>query len=132
MLVTDYTFSGGRHFWDVRVELREGRIVGLEAGNSAEILRQELAAAVGDPGLLAGVQFGLNPAGRGATGKPNLDACLEGVVTFAFGNNELLGGDVRSTMNLLLPCAKLTARAGGLTLIQDGRLAAGIADDRAA
>ncbi len=127
LLVGDYTFHGGVHFWNVRLELRDGRIVGLEAGNNTEALRQGLAAAVGDADLISGVQLGLNPAGRGPTGKPSLDGCLEGVVTFAFGNNELLGGDVRSTHNLVLPCGKLTARAGDLLLTQHGSLASGIA-----
>lgn len=127
LLLADYTFHGGIHFWDVRIELRDGRIVGLEAGNNADVLRQSLAAAVGDADLIAGVQIGLNPAGRGPTGKPSLDGCLEGVFTFAFGNNELMGGAVRSTFNLVLPCGKLTARAGDLQLTHQGRLASGIA-----
>jgi leucyl aminopeptidase (aminopeptidase T) len=122
LLLADYTFHRGIHFWDVRIELRNGRIVGLDAGNNADVLRQSLAAAVGDADLIAGVQIGLNPAGRGPTGKPSLDGCLEGVFTFAFGNNELMGGDVRSTFNLVLPCGKLTCRAGNLQLTHQGKL----------
>jgi leucyl aminopeptidase (aminopeptidase T) len=127
LLIADYTFHRGTHFWDVRLELRNGRIVGLEAANNADVLRQSLAAAVGDADLIAGVQIGLNPAGRGPTGKPSLDGCLEGVFTFAFGNNELMGGNVRSTFNLVLPCGKLTARAGNLQITHQGSLTSGIA-----
>ena len=127
LLIADYTFHRGIHFWDVRIELRDGRIVGLEAANNADTLRQSLAAAVGDADLIAGVQIGLNPAGRGLTGKPSLDGCLEGVFTFAFGNNELMGGNVRSTFNLVLPCGKLTARAGNLQITHLGSLTSGIA-----
>jgi leucyl aminopeptidase (aminopeptidase T) len=121
-LFADYTFHRGIHLWDVQIEVRNGRIVGLDAANNADVLRQSLATAVGDADLLAGVQIGLNPAGRGPTGKPSLDGCLEGVFTFAFGNNELMGGAVRSTFNLVLPCGNLTARAGDLELTHRGKL----------
>jgi leucyl aminopeptidase (aminopeptidase T) len=125
-LIADYTFLGGAHFWDVKLVLDQGRIVEIESANNEKALADALAAETGDAYALAGVQLGLNPAGRGPTGKPSLDACLEGVVTFAFGNNELLGGDVRSTVNLILPCSQLTAQVGDLTLARDGRLAKGI------
>ena len=93
-------------------------------------MRSRLAAAAGDPNLIAEMGIGLNPARMesedsaasriGLTGKPVLDSSLLGMVTLGFGNNELLGGDVRSTLNLNLPAAALTLRAGDEMIIREG------------
>ena len=72
---------------------------------------------------LSGVRFGLNPAGRGPTGMPVLDACLAGTVTLHFGNNELQGGDVRSTFDLTLPAGRMTVESGARQLVTAGTLA---------
>jgi leucyl aminopeptidase (aminopeptidase T) len=119
----DYTFAGGRHVRGIRVTLREGRIVELEAASNADVIRERLAREAGDPGLLAGVTIGLNPGARGPTGRPELDSLLSGVVTLHFGNNELWGGSVRSTFNLSLPGHGLTVRTRTESLAVRGRLA---------
>jgi len=118
----DYSYLGGIHIEKIVLEIRNGRIAGVRADNDAELLRTRLAQAAGDAGLLAGIRFGLNPAGRGPTGKPILDACLSGTVTLHFGNNELEGGEVRSTMDLLLPACSLTVRSGETVLVEAGEL----------
>ena len=84
-------------------------------------MRMERSA--GDSNLLSGVRFGLNPAGRGPTGFPVLDACLAGTVTLHFGNNELQGGDVRSTFDLTLPAGRMTVESGARQLVTAGVLA---------
>jgi aminopeptidase len=119
----DYTFSGGRHVPLVRVVLREGRIVELDAAGDADLLRERLAREAGDPGMLSGVTIGLNPGASGPTGRPELDALLAGFVSLHFGNNELWGGSVRSTFNLSLPAHELTVRTRTKTLVVRGRLA---------
>ncbi len=106
----DYTFSSGRHIPRVRVVLRQGRIVELDAASDADVIRERLAREAGDPDLLSSVTIGLNSGGPGPTGRPELDSVLAGVVTLDFGNNELLGGNVKSTFNLSLPAHGLTVR----------------------
>jgi hypothetical protein len=131
----DYTFTGGQHYPKVRLVLREGRIVEIDAEDDGSGLRERLTAAAGDANLISELAIGLNPAGSGPlagtpgrarpagfTGKPVLDSCLTGRVTLGFGNNELLGGDVRSTLNLILPAAALTMRAGGVEIVKNGIL----------
>lgn len=122
VLVADYAFAVGRHFRDLRLEIRSGRIVKLEGAEDVEALRERIAGSTGDPDLIAEVRFGLNPGGRGLTGKFMLDACLAGVVTVSFGNNELLGGPVRSTLDLWLPARGMTVHAGETVLVEDGTL----------
>jgi leucyl aminopeptidase (aminopeptidase T) len=129
----DYTFLSGVHIDKILVEIRKGRIVGIRAKKNADLVRKRLAQAAGDADLISGVRFGLNPAGRGSTGKPILDACLSGTVTLHFGNNELQGGDVKSTVTLILPASHLTVVAGKsvpgkLALVDSGELAQEIRD----
>lgn len=124
----DYTFQGGAHVESVLLTLEQGRIVDLRAESNEEVLKQRLESASGDADLLSGVRFGLNPAGRGPTGKPILDACLAGAVTLHFGNNELQGGDVRSTIDLIMPACHLNVDCGGIRVVEGGRLAADVAD----
>jgi leucyl aminopeptidase (aminopeptidase T) len=119
----DYTFSSGRHIPGVRVVLRNGCIVELEAPSGAEGIRERLAREAGDPDMLASVSIGLNPGGPGPTGRPELDSVLAGVVTLHFGNNELLGGSVKSTFNLSLPALGLRVRTRTSPLVDRGRLA---------
>lgn len=118
----DYTFQGGAHVESVYLTLEGGRIVDLKAERNEELLKRRLAETSGDADLLSGIRFGLNPAGRGPTGKPILDACLAGAVTLHFGNNELQGGDVRSTIDLILPACHLTVDSGDVRLVEGGKL----------
>ncbi len=119
----DYTLQGGMHIEKILVEIRQGRIVGIRALKNAESVQKRIAQAAGDGNLISGVRFGLNPAGRGPTGKPILDACLAGAVTLHFGNNELQGGNVKSTITLILPACNLTVISGKFALVNSGELA---------
>jgi len=119
----DYTFHGGMHVNDITLQLNGGRITEVSAPARAEIIRQRMEHSAGDSNLLSGVRFGLNPAGRGPTGMPVLDACLAGTVTLHFGNNELQGGDVRSTFDLTLPAGRMTVESGARQLVTAGTLA---------
>lgn len=121
----DYTFVAGRHYRDVLVVLRAGRIVELDGPEGVDVIRERLAREVGDPDLLSGVSIGLNPGGTGPTGRPELDTLLAGVVTLGFGNNELAGGTVRSTFNLGLPAHGRSVRSGATPLVVRGILASG-------
>jgi len=118
----DYAFVGGQHVWDVKLRIRKGRISHLEAPEGAERIREAIARASGDADCLAMFTLGLNPAGRGPTGFPVLDGCLQGTVALSFGNNELMGGKVRATLDLGLPSSSITVRAGSAKLIDEGRL----------
>jgi leucyl aminopeptidase (aminopeptidase T) len=118
----DYTYQGGAHVEAVRLALKKGRISSIKALQNEAALNERMDSAVGDADLLSGLRIGLNPAGQGPTGKPVLDACLAGAVTLQFGNNELQGGKVRSTIDLILPACHLTLTSGARTLVKDGRL----------
>ena len=73
-------------------------------------LRDNTEFKIYTPGSSVGI--GINVRGRGATGKPTLDSHLRGVVTASFGNNELAGGTVKSTLTLNLPIWHASADAG--------------------
>lgn len=118
----DYTFVGGRHIRGLRVTLRQGDIVELDGPEGTAQLRERLARETGEPARLSSISIGLNERGSGSTGRPELDSVLAGVVTLGFGNNELLGGSVRSTFNLALPAHGLTLTSGARALVRHGRL----------
>jgi leucyl aminopeptidase (aminopeptidase T)/transposase-like protein len=120
--VADYVFIRGEHIWNTEVEIREGRIVKVQSESGADLVTQSIAQAAGQPDCLASISFGINPAGRGPTGMPVLDGCLEGTVTLAFGNNEMLGGTVRATLDLNLPSTSVSVSAGDVRLVEEGRL----------
>ncbi len=122
--VADYTSWGGRHVVRPRVVVKQGRIVEVDAEREEDAiyLRELLAGASGDAEMLGNVSFGLNPAGRGPVGKRTVDQCLEGTVTLHFGNNELSGGDVRSTLSLPFPNASVTVRSARHELVRNGAL----------
>ncbi len=122
VFAADYTFCSGQHIPRVRVTLRKGRIVEVEAAKNARVIRERLAREAGDPDVLSGLTIGLNPGAIGPTGRPELDSVLSGSVTLHFGNNELWGGNVKSTFNLSLPAHALTVRTRSRTLVTEGRL----------
>lgn len=118
-----YILSQGRRFDDVVIELRGGRIVHIDAGSGGDDLRSQLERAAGDPDLISGIGVGINVRCDDSTGKPTLDSHFEGVVTVSFGNNELVGGRVSSTLSLNVPIWGLSIRAGDQPLVTDGHLA---------
>jgi hypothetical protein len=69
------------------------------------------------------IRIGLNQAGRGLSGHPSLDSCMAGVVSLGMGNNEMLGGNVRSTLSLGLPASRVSLHAGDILLVDAGSLA---------
>ena len=122
---SDYTFLGGRHFYDVQLDLREGRIVGARTREGDGVLLEGIRSETGDADLFSGVSIGLNPGGSVLTGRPSLDAIVSGVVTLTFGNNELDGGTVRSTLTLNLPSRSMSVSVDDAQIVTAGALAAG-------
>jgi len=118
----DYAYLAGRHYYDVRLDICHDRIVDAKAREGTESLVDGIRRETGDSDLLSGIGIGLNPGGRALTGKPSLDAILSGVVTICFGNNELEGGSVRSTLTLNLPSRSMTVTAGNRPLVTGGIL----------
>ncbi|MCA9728296.1 MAG: aminopeptidase [Candidatus Eisenbacteria bacterium] len=121
-LFASHVFAVGQRFREVLFRIRDGRIVGLESPHDLAGLRRALDVASGEPGRLAEVGVGVNPGGTTETGKPILDACMEGAVTLTFGNNGQLGGDVRSTLTLILSARDRSVSVAGRMIVEDGRI----------
>jgi len=124
--VADYTSSRGEWINSIHMTLKDGCITDIKTedddGKGASSLLNAIEQAAGDASVLAAVRFGLNPIEKVFTGKPSLDACFAGMVSLRFGNNEILGGEVTSTMDLILPNSHATVRAGGRTILSEGHL----------
>jgi leucyl aminopeptidase (aminopeptidase T) len=136
-----YTYVSGAHVLGIDARVEGGSIVEVEA-SSGDVLRERLRSAAGDATVLSAVGFGINPCrsvpvGERTTapglldqanqpsrsGLPVLDSCKEGVVSVSFGNNELLGGTVRSTLDLTVPLDRASLWADDVPLVLHGRLA---------
>ncbi|MBK8232645.1 MAG: helix-turn-helix domain-containing protein [Candidatus Eisenbacteria bacterium] len=115
-------YIGRGHVRDLELEIHQGVLTDWKAGQGADDLRHRLESALGDWNVVSELRVGANLQAAGLTGVPALDCCLSGVVTLGLGNNELLGGDVRSTFGLALPMARATLRAGDHLLVENGRL----------
>ncbi|MCA9759718.1 MAG: helix-turn-helix domain-containing protein [Candidatus Eisenbacteria bacterium] len=124
-LFTKHVFAGGLPFQDVTLTLHEGRIEAIESPNEVSALVGRIETATGDAKELAEVGIGLNPGASESTGKPVLDACMDGAVTLTFGNNEQLGGKVQSTFTLILPARDRSLHVEGTCVVDSGTVADG-------
>ena len=70
--------------------------------------------------------IGINPGAHTLSGKAVLDSRMEGTVTVMFGNNELIGGDVRSTLSMIRPSRSHTVRVDHDRIVEEGRLIAAV------
>jgi hypothetical protein len=100
-----------------------GKVIRFTAREGEEPMRRRVTASQGDWSVVSEVRVGLHQPCRGLTGVPALDGCLAGIVSLGIGNNELLGGDVASTLNLGLPSRNVTLQAGDATVVREGSLA---------
>ncbi|MEZ4647338.1 MAG: helix-turn-helix domain-containing protein [Candidatus Eisenbacteria bacterium] len=127
-LFTRHVFAGGLPFTDVTLTLRDGRIEAVKSPNDVTALIGRLDTATGDAKELAEIGVGLNPGASQTTGKPVLDACMNGTVTLTFGNNEQLGGKVQSTFTLILPARDRSLHVDDTAIIDRGRINSGSPD----
>ncbi|MBK8233854.1 MAG: helix-turn-helix domain-containing protein [Candidatus Eisenbacteria bacterium] len=125
-LYLERAYVVGRHFREVTFSITSGRIVALESPHDVEELRRLIAKAAGEPERIAEVGIGINPGAHTLSGKAVLDSRMEGTVTVMFGNNELIGGDVRSTLSMILPSRSHTVRVDHDRIVEEGRLIAAV------
>jgi leucyl aminopeptidase (aminopeptidase T) len=125
-LYLERVYVVGRHFRDVTFTIESGRIVTIESPHDIEELRRLIAKAAGEPERIAEVGIGINPGARALSGKAVLDSRMEGTVTVMFGNNELIGGEVRSTLSMILPSRSLTVFVNRDLIVEEGRLVAAL------
>lgn len=106
----------------VRFEVRAGRIMTVNGGREATILR-EAWAGMNDPNVynVAELGIGLNPACR-LTGDMLEDEGCWGTVHFGTGTSITLGGTIKAACHFDLLMHKTTIEIDGVPILKDGEL----------
>jgi leucyl aminopeptidase (aminopeptidase T) len=76
---------------DIRLEVKDGRIVDISGGRSAESLKEFLSDKDSEADGIAEFGIGTNPAAK-IIGHPLVDEKVWGTIHIAFGTNESMGG----------------------------------------
>lgn len=108
----------------VRCKVEDGRIVSIDGGRQAELLKNDLAAK-NDPNVynIAEMGVGLNPNCR-FCGFMLEDEGVRGSVHIGIGTSITLGGTVKAACHYDLIMTEATVTADGVTLLKDGKVLA--------
>lgn len=118
-IVIDYSMDNvGLLDEPIEISFEEGVVTTLQGGTEADQLR-ELMDGVENSGNLAEFAIGTNPNAR-LVGNLAEDKKKLGTVHFAIGDNESLGGSVRSELHLDGVVLDPTVVLDGETVIKDG------------
>ena len=103
-------------------EMQKGRVVRIEGGMEAKLLR-ELLEKYGDENSYFFGEFalGTNPKGR-FIGSAGEDKKRMGTIHMSLGDDTDIGGELKSKLHLDAVMGRPTLIADGKTLIEDGRL----------
>jgi len=107
----------------MRLEVRQGTVVGISGGVEAEFLAQVLDGAGATARNIAEFALGTNPACRlGASLREAKKAW--GTAHIGIGDDRSLGGSVESPLHIDLIFRNPTVTADGVLLVEDGRIVA--------
>jgi leucyl aminopeptidase (aminopeptidase T) len=107
---------------DVVLTFAQGSVERIEAAEGADRIRRLFADHVGEPRRVAYISIGINAALDRRLGWPIVDEHQAGAVLLSLGDNLYLGGANGSSLNADAIAVTPTLRAGGQTVVGDGRL----------
>lgn len=105
----------------VALEIQDGFVVDVRGGEQAEELERIIDENDENSGNLAEFAIGTNPEAK-LIGNLAEDKKLAGTVHFAVGDNESLGGSLKSDIHLDGVLRRPTVRLDDLTVVEDGAL----------
>jgi len=106
----------------IRIVFQKGKIVSIEGGRQAEVLRETLASYHDERVYLAAeVGFGMNRASR-LNGRMLEDEGTYGTMHIGIGNNLSYGGTCDTPVHIDLIMKKATAVVDGVCVMKDGEL----------
>jgi aminopeptidase len=127
VVVADHLFYQGDRIEGLRLELKNGKLVGMTAKSGLDPLRQYYEQAGPGKDLFGVVDIGIN---RGIElperGAVNVWS-RAGTVTVGLGNNTWAGGDNQVNFALSPEIRNATLEVDGTVVVQDGKLVAGTA-----
>ena len=116
------TFNG-KDLLDWKMTFKGGRLVSMMGrGDGFESLKARYDAATTGKEVLAGVDFGINPALRLPATLRSQNTMPAGMVSFWLGDNTWFGGDNRATLSLLAMVPGATVTVDGKPIVEKGVL----------
>ncbi|WP_174811756.1 aminopeptidase [Salinadaptatus halalkaliphilus] len=109
----------------ITLEVEDGFVTEVEGGEQADALRTLIAESDENAGNLAEFAIGTNPEAK-LIGNLAEDKKLAGTVHFAVGDNESLGGTLKSDIHLDGVVRTPTVTLDDRVVVEDGQLAADI------
>lgn len=121
-LVIEHSMDGiGLLDEPIHLKVIKGRVISIEGGQSAQMLRELVDQSDKDANNIAEFAIGTNPKAR-LVGNLAEDKKLEGSVHIAIGDNHVLGGDITSNIHLDGMVLNPTVELDGKCIISNGKL----------
>jgi leucyl aminopeptidase (aminopeptidase T) len=120
--VADRLFYQGDRIEGLRLELKNGRMVGMTAKSGLEALEKYYAVAGAGKDVFSVVDIGINPGIEVPESGPVNVWARAGAVTVVVGNNVWAGGDNRVNFGINPEIANATLEVDGTALVKDGKL----------
>ena len=127
VIVADHIFYEGKRIDGLKLEIKGGRMVSMNAKSGLESLRAYYDASGAGKDLVGVVDIGINPGIKVDEGAPVNIWSRAGAVTVVIGNNSWAGGDNRVNFGLSPEVQKATLAVDGKELVKDGKLTGSVA-----
>lgn len=122
VVVADHIFYEGKRIDGLKLEIKGGRMVSMNAKSGLESLRGYYDAAGTGKDVVGVVDIGINPGIKVDEGAPVNVWSRAGAVTVVVGNNMWAGGDNHVNFGLVPEVPKATLTVDGKVLVKDGKL----------
>jgi aminopeptidase len=127
VVVADHLFYQGDRIDDLRLEVKNGKVVGMTAKSGLDPLKKYYELAGPGKDVLGVVDIGINPGIKLPEGGAVNVWSRAGAVTVGVGDNTWAGGENRVNFALSPEIRNATLEVDGTTLVKDGKLTAGTA-----
>ncbi len=127
VVVADHLFYQGDRIDGLRLEVKNGKMVGMTAKSGLKPLEEYYELAGPGKDVFGVVDIGINPGIKLPEGGAVNVWSRAGAVTVGVGDNTWAGGDNRVNFGLFPEIGNATLEVDGTALVKDGKLAAGTA-----
>ena len=127
VVVADHLFYQGDRIDGLRLEVKDGKMVGMTARAGLDPLKEYYNLAERGKDILSVVDIGINPNIKLPEGGAVNVWSRAGAVTLVVGDNSWAGGDNRVNFSISPEIKNATLEVDGTALIEDGKLTAGTA-----
>jgi leucyl aminopeptidase (aminopeptidase T) len=126
-IVADHMFYQGDRIEGLRLEVKDGKVVGMTARSGLDQLKEYYQLAGPGKDLLSVVDIGINPSVQLPEGGAVNVWSRAGAVTVVVGDNSWAGGDNRVNFAIPPEIRNATLEVDGTALVKDGKITGGTA-----